>query len=127
MVIKRQGGQAQFSPLLAEPGDDDSLVSRLKRHVLDNIGEAFCVRSMSEWVAMSPRNFSRLFLRETGMTPMHFLQSARIDHARRLLETSTVPLKTVAFASGLKTCRQMNNLFRERLGLSAMQYRQQFG
>jgi transcriptional regulator GlxA family with amidase domain len=60
------------------------------------------------------------------MTPMEFLQNARIDRARSLLETSDLPLKTVAFKSGFGSVRHMRFLFGEKLGLTPSQYREQF-
>jgi transcriptional regulator GlxA family with amidase domain len=75
---------------------------------------------------MSERHFARTFAREVNMTPMEFLQSARIDCARNLLETSELPLKTVAFKSGFGSVRHMRFLFSEKLGLTPSQYREQF-
>jgi len=54
------------------------------------------------------------------------LQNARIDRARSLLETSDLPLKTVAFKSGFGSVRHMRFLFSEKLGLTPSQYREQF-
>jgi transcriptional regulator GlxA family with amidase domain len=75
---------------------------------------------------MSSRHFARIFTREVNMTPMEFVQSARIDSARRLLEASELPLKTVAYRSGFGSVRHMRHLFSERLGLTPSQYRRQF-
>ncbi|ELQ07222.1 AraC family transcriptional regulator, partial [Pseudomonas fluorescens BRIP34879] len=51
---------------------------------------------------------------------------ARIDRARHLLETTDLPLKTVAFHAGFGSVRHMRFLFSEKLGLNPTQYRQQF-
>ena len=75
---------------------------------------------------MSARHFARLFSREVQMTPMEFLQNARIDRARSLLEVSDLPLKTVAYRSGFGSVRHMRFLFGEKLGLTPSQYREQF-
>ncbi|MNG28630.1 transcriptional activator FtrA [compost metagenome] len=57
---------------------------------------------------------------------MEFLQNARIDQARSLLESSDLPLKTIAFRSGFGSVRLMRQRFVERLGLTPLQYRLQF-
>lgn len=77
--------------------------------------------------AMSPRHFARVFSREVNMTPMEFIQNARLDRARNLLETTVLPLKTIAHRSGFGSVRYMRSLFSDRLGLTPSQYRQQFG
>jgi transcriptional regulator GlxA family with amidase domain len=81
---------------------------------------------MASLASMSPRHFARVFAREVNMTPMEFLQGARIDCARNLLETGDLPLKTVAFKSGFGSVRHMRFLFSEKLGLTPTQYREQF-
>ena len=51
----------------------------------------------------------------------------RLDRARHLLETSDLPLKTVAYRAGFRSVRCMRIQFSERLGLTPAQYRHQFG
>ncbi|MDG9923621.1 MULTISPECIES: GlxA family transcriptional regulator [unclassified Pseudomonas] len=127
VAMKRQGGQAQFSPMLAEVAREASPISHVQQHVLEHLDGELSVESLAAIAGMSARNFARVFVRETGVTPMEFVQNARIDRARQLLETSELPLKTVAFRSGFRSVRCMRLLFSERLGLTPAQYRHQFG
>ena len=126
VVMKRQGGQAQFSPLMASVGPQETSVTRVQNHMLEHLEQAFSIDSMASLASMSPRHFARVFAREVNMTPMEFLQGARIDRARSLLETSELPLKTVAYKSGFGSVRHMRFLFNEKLGLTPAQYREQF-
>ncbi|WP_426206309.1 GlxA family transcriptional regulator [Pseudomonas sp. TWP3-1] len=126
VVMKRQGGQAQFSPLMAAVAPHETPITRVQNHVLEHLDEAFSVERMAGLANMSARHFARMFTREVNMTPMDFLQSARIDCARNLLETSDLPLKTVAYKSGFGSVRHMRILFGEKLGLTPAQYREQF-
>ncbi|MCB2256055.1 GlxA family transcriptional regulator [Pseudomonas chlororaphis] len=126
VVMKRQGGQAQFSPLTAAVAPQETPVTRVQNHVLEHLDEAFSIERMASLANMSTRHFARVFAREVNMTPMEFLQSARIDRARNLLESSDLPLKTVAYKSGFGSVRHMRFLFGEKLGLTPSQYRQQF-
>lgn len=127
VVMKRQGGQAQFSPMVAAVSAEDSPVTRVQNHVLARLDETFTVEAMACLANMSARHFARVFARDVGMTPMEFIQNARIDRARELLENSDLPLKTVAFRSGFGSVRHMRVLFDDRLGLTPTQYRLQFG
>ena len=126
VVMKRQGGQAQFSPLMAPVAPHETPITRVQNYVLEHLDEAFSIERMASLANMSSRHFARLFAREVNMTPMEFLQSARIDRARNLLETSDAPLKTVAYKSGFGSVRHMRFLFSEKLGLTPAQYREQF-
>jgi len=126
VVMKRQGGQAQFSPLMAAVAPHETAITRVQNHVLEHLDKSFSIECMSGLANMSPRHFTRVFAREVNMTPMEFVQSARIDCARNLLETTELPLKTVAFKSGFGSVRHMRFLFSEKLGLTPTQYREQF-
>jgi transcriptional regulator GlxA family with amidase domain len=127
VAMKRQGGQSQFSPLLAEVANQDSPIARAQQHVLAHLKEPLSVESLAAVAGMSARHFARVFARDVGMTPIAFVHSARLDRARSLLENSELPLKTVAYHSGFRNERCMRMLFCERLGLSPSQYRHQFG
>ena len=126
VATRRQGGQAQFSPLLAEVAREESPISRAQHYALEHLEEELSVERLAGIAGMSARHFARLFARDVNMTPMEFLQSARIDCARHLLETSDLPLKTVAYKSGFGSVRHMRSLFAEKLGLTPAQYREQF-
>jgi transcriptional regulator GlxA family with amidase domain len=126
VVMKRQGGQAQFSPLMASVGTLETPITRVQNYILEHLDQTFSIESMARLASMSPRHFARVFAREVNMTPMDFLQGARIDRARSLLETSELPLKTVAFKSGFGSVRHMRFLFNEKLGLTPAHYREQF-
>ncbi|WP_369988711.1 GlxA family transcriptional regulator [Pseudomonas xanthosomatis] len=123
----RQGGQLPYGPLLAAVPRDGSPVARVQAYIVDHIDEAFTVQKMAELVAMSARNFARAFQRDVGVTPLQYLQNARIDHARKLLEGSDLPLKVVAARSGFGSDRHMRKVFCERIGMTPNQYRAQFG
>ena len=126
VVMKRQGGQAQFSPMTSAVAPQETPITRVQNHVLAHLEQSFTIESMAALAGMSARHFARLFAKDVQMTPMAFLQGARIDRARHLLDTTELPLKTVAFHAGFGSVRHMRFLFSEKLGLTPTQYRQQF-
>lgn len=127
VVMKRQGGQAPYSPLLATVLRDGSAIARVQAYVVDHIEEPFTVGRLAELAAMSPRNFARAFQRELQLTPMQYVQNARLEQARKLLESSDLPLKVVACRSGFGSARHLRAVFSERIGMTPSQYRLQFG
>jgi transcriptional regulator GlxA family with amidase domain len=58
---------------------------------------------LADVVGMSTRNLARHFFNETGITPHEFVERARIDAARMLLEGSDRPFKSVAYDCGFGT------------------------
>ncbi|MCO7514978.1 DJ-1/PfpI family protein [Pseudomonas guariconensis] len=126
VVAQRQGGQSQFSPYLTAPANPASPVARIQAHVMTHIGERHSLESLAAEVGMSARNLARYFVQETGITPHEFVQRARIDAARMMLEASDRPLKTIAYDCGFGTVDRMRITFGERLGITPAQYRASF-
>ena len=75
---------------------------------------------------MSERTFQRLFKQETGTTPGHYVERVRIDHARRLLESTTDSLATIGRNSGFGTLETFLRAFNRQLGVTPTQYRDRF-
>ena len=94
--------------------------------MLDNLKLQFTVEQLAEMAGMSARNFARVFVQSTDITPHEFIARARIDTARRLLESTHFPLKTVAFESGFVTAERMRRVFVQRLGVTPNEYRESF-
>jgi transcriptional regulator GlxA family with amidase domain len=126
VVAQRQGGQSQFSPYLSTPADPASPVACLQQYVMANISERHTLKSLANIVGMSTRNLTRHFVLETKITPYEFVLRARLDAARMVLESTDLPLKTVAFDCGFCTTDRMRLVFRERLGVTPAKYRASF-
>ena len=101
-------------------------MAQAQQYVLAHLTGELGVDTLARLVAMSPRNFARTFVRELGVTPAQFIESARLDAARALLAASDAPLKTIAWRCGFGTADQLRTVFLRRLGVSAKQYRQNF-
>lgn len=126
VVAQRQGGQSQFSPYLMTAEDPSSPVARLQAYVLANIGLKHSLESMAAEVEMSPRNLSRYFMKEAGITAHEFVNLARIDAARMQLEMSNLPLKTIAYQCGFSSAEHMRLIFNEKLHITPARYRTSF-
>jgi transcriptional regulator GlxA family with amidase domain len=126
VLAQRQGGQSQFSPFLAAPADDTAPIAKVQAYVLGHIGESFPVERLAAIGGVSSRSLARLFAQQVGMTPHDFVEAARVDVARNLLEGSDLPLKAIAYDCGFGTADRMRLVFRRRLGVSPAQYRATF-
>ncbi|WP_373997124.1 GlxA family transcriptional regulator [Duganella vulcania] len=126
VYIRRDGGQSQYSPYLAVGPDQDSLVARVLRHVTDHIVDALTIEEIADAVGVSRRTFSRAFARHAQVTPSVFVDQVRIDVARKLLEETDVPLKTVAFRCGFGSAARMRMIFSRQLGTTPRLYRERF-
>jgi len=127
MYLRRPGGQSQFSALLASQAPADGPVGEVQAWALEHLSEDLGVERLAERAAMSPRNFARVFARETGTTPARYVELARLEEARRRLEMGGESLGEVAAACGLGGDLGLRRLFERKLGVSPSEYRERFG
>ena len=125
--LKRPGGQAQFSALLATQLAEREPLREVQAWILDHPGADLSVDALARRVAMSPRNFFRVFVREIGVTPARFVERVRVEAARRLLEETSRGVDDIAAACGFGTAETMRVAFLRRLGVSPGRYRGRFG
>lgn len=126
MYLKRPGGQAQFSTHLRAQMIEDGPLAPLLAWLHDNITLRMTVEELADRAAMSLRNFARVFMRETGMTPAKYIDQLRLERAMRLLEDTGKPLETVAMESGFTGAEQMRRAFLRHVRISPIAYRQRF-
>ena len=126
LYLRRPGRQSQFSAPMKLRAKAGSKFSKLHDWILENLKQSLCVESLAEYVAMSPRNFSRIFSKTTGMSPGKYVESMRLEHARELLESGDSSVETVAKESGFIREERLRRVFLRQLGITPSQYRFHF-
>lgn len=126
VFLKRPGGQTQFSNYLTTEASHRPDIRELQAWIMEHMHDDLSVETLAQRMAMSPRNFARLFLTETGITPAKFVEMTRIDRARHLLETSDIPVETVAEKTGFKDSERMRRAFIRQMGVNPQNYRSRF-
>ncbi|WP_340643852.1 helix-turn-helix domain-containing protein [Phenylobacterium sp.] len=127
LFMRRPGGQTQFSAGL---GVQAAATPRLRTLIAEITAEPTGDLSLPELArrcGMTERTFSRVFQRETGTTPAAFVELARVDRAKALLETSDWPLARVGERSGFGSLDGLHRAFQKRVGITPGEYRQRFG
>lgn len=127
VYLKRPGGQSQFSVHLSSQMTNHPTIRELQDWILRNLEHKLTIPELAKRVAMSERNFTRLFSRETGYAPAEFIELGRAEAARRLLEDVDLPLKSIAARSGFNSDEHMRRVFQRRFGVTPSAYRDRFG
>lgn len=112
---RRPGGQSQFSAML-ELDRPDGRFARLTGWMRERLGESLDVERLAREAAMSPRNFARAFLAETGVTPAKAVERLRVEAARERIETGPEPIDQVARAVGFGDAERMRRAFLRAFG-----------
>ncbi|MCY0920633.1 DJ-1/PfpI family protein [Streptomyces sp. H27-G5] len=126
MYLKRQGGQSQFSVPLSRPAATRRDIDELRAHVGEHLDADLSAAALAARMCMSERHFARVFRKETGTSPAAYVEAARVEAARRLLETTDDPLEQVASAAGLGSVETLHRAFRKQLATTPAAYRRRF-
>jgi len=126
LYLRRPGGQSQFSAALSLQLTDRKPLRDLEAWVLDNLNKPLTVPVLAQRVAMSPRNFARVFTQEMKTTPAKFVERLRVEAARRRLEESQNSMETIAGECGFGNVNSMRNVFQRALKIAPGQYRRHF-
>ena len=127
LFMRRPGGQTQYSA-----GLNIQVAAAPRLHTLiadisaDPRGD-LSVPELADRAGMSERTFSRVFQKETGIGPAAFVESARVNRAKALLETSDWPLARLAEQAGFGSVEGLHRAFNKRVGVTPGEYRQRFG
>lgn len=127
VFLKRPGGQSQFSGFLLSEATSHPDLRALQLWIVEHPAEDLRVEVLAERMAMSPRNFARVFQAETGMTPAKFVEKSRTDAARHFLGTTEQRIETIAMVSGFGDAERMRRAFVRNLGVTPLDYRARFG
>jgi len=126
LYLRRPGGQSQFSAALSLQLTDRKPLLELEAWVLDNLQKPLTVPLLAQRVAMSPRNFARVFTKEMKTTPAKFVERLRVEAARRRLEESHNSMEMIADECGFGNVNSMRNVFQRSLKIAPGQYRRHF-
>jgi transcriptional regulator GlxA family with amidase domain len=126
MFLKRPGGQSQFSAALNAQTTAPDALNGVPEWIVEHLGDDLSVERLAARAAMSPRNFARVFVDETGLTPAKYVERARVEKARMLIEETQLPLASIAGKAGFDSDRQLRRAFLRWLKVSPSDYAARF-
>lgn len=81
------------------------------------------LKAVSEELGINESYFSSLFRKETTKTFTHFVNEKRIEHAKKLLTSTSLQIQTVAQHCGILDVNYFTKLFRKYTGTTPGKYR----
>jgi transcriptional regulator GlxA family with amidase domain len=106
---------------------DDPLISRCQLWAADHYRDDTPVAQMAALSGLPERTFKRRFQQATGMSPLDYVHTLRLEEAKQLLETTALPVEAVAGEVGYQDASFFGRLFRRKVALTPAQYRRRFG
>lgn len=93
---------------------------------LNCAAQDFSIQKLCQTLCISHSHFCRSFKEKYGISAIRYLVLCRLEHAKRLLSTSNLPVKTVAYSCGFRDELHFMKSFKAATGMTALQYRRHF-
>jgi transcriptional regulator GlxA family with amidase domain len=120
-------GQQPFARLARTRQSEDAVVGRSQEWIADHFRDRSPVAGMVQAAGLPERSFKRRFRRATGLAPLEYVQTLRLEEAKSLLERTELPVEAIAEEVGYEDAAFFGRLFRTRVGLTPAKYRRRFG
>jgi AraC-like DNA-binding protein len=99
----------------------ENIADFIQQHFMNKL----TLQSIAENLHLSRSYVANVFKTMTGYTVMEFVMECRLTHAKYLLEMEPLkPLKDVAYESGFESATHFSRFFREKVGVTAKEFRQ---
>ncbi|WP_026541638.1 GlxA family transcriptional regulator [Paenarthrobacter nicotinovorans] len=122
----REGGQAQYIEHPLPPRSSEDPMARMLEWALGHLDEDLSIDTLAGQAHMSRRTFIRAFRASTGATPSAWVRSQRLDAARHLLESSSLPIDQVAAKCGFGSAVTLRQNFASAFSTTPTDYRRRF-
>lgn len=120
-------GQQPFARLATSRQVDDALIARCQAWIAEHYHEPSPVAAMVRLSGIAERSFKRRFHRATGMAPLAYVHTLRLEEAKQMLESGDAPIEAIAQEVGYEDAGFFSRLFRRSVNLTPAQYRKRFG
>jgi transcriptional regulator GlxA family with amidase domain len=122
----RSDGQLPFTLALPRSQTSDAAIAEAQEWISANYACINPVTQMAAKCGLSARTFTRRFRAATGIDPIDYVQSLRIEEARQLLDAGSLRIEEIGHAVGYEDSSSFRRLFKRELGITPAAYRRKF-
>ena len=125
LISLREESLREYCRLAREASEKpySSIVQSAVDHIHSDFGQNITLEETAHDLNISAGYLSGLFRKETGRTFSGYLSDIRIDHARYLLENSSLPVLEIAMECGIPDPNYFSRLFKQKENMTPLQYR----
>jgi transcriptional regulator GlxA family with amidase domain len=123
MIPSRNGnGQQMFAKPAVFDSQPTDRFAELIPWIMRNLNQDLSVNTMARRACMSPSHFNRAFKSVFGSTPAEFVETLRVNEAKRRLSVPKRTLDTIAASVGFSDARTFRRAFERRFGAKPRSY-----
>lgn len=107
--------------------DTPLLIDQARIIFRENIETSITAEQVAEQLGVSYSLFRKIFKKYTGISPGQYLIQLKMEKAKLLLTFPNKLVKEVAYELGFDSCFYFSKFFKEKTGLSPVDYREKYG
>lgn len=101
----------------------EDLLDRIINYIANNYTESFSLSDLAKQTNFSVSQFAHKFKDRTGVSPIYFINLTRLEHAKCLLEQTSIPVREVMEKVGYFDSAYFSKIFKKYYHSSPLQYR----
>lgn len=101
----------------------DGECERVKAYINENYTKPLTLESLSQSVYISKYHLAHLFKSQTGVSPIKYLITRRMEEAQHLLRETDLPIRAIAEKVGYDDPAYFSQIFKKTVGSSPLSYR----
>ena len=102
---------------------EERTIHGLTRYLQEHLKEEISLSVLAEEFHLNPQYISQLFKNEIGVNFLTYLTNIRLEHAKKLLISTSLPIAEVSEQSGYGDYRVFTKVFKKNEGITPSQYR----
>lgn len=119
-------GQLLYAARLIPKRIEDGAVARAQAWLAEHYASPNCLERMTAVAGLPERTFKRRFKKATGLTPLEYIQTLRIEEAKHILEATDDPIDSIVATVGYDDPASFRRLFKRQTGVTPGRYRQKY-
>jgi transcriptional regulator GlxA family with amidase domain len=127
LLVDGRESQLPYVAFNPERTHDDMIVHQIQQHIDMHLGDPIRVGELASRFGLGSRTLSRRFVTAIGQSPQAYLQRARLQEAKRLLENSGENVDYIRRRVGYHDPSAFRRAFKEATGLTPTEYRNSYG
>jgi transcriptional regulator GlxA family with amidase domain len=127
LIDWHSSGQQPFARLAPSRQAEDAVIARCQVWIAEHYREPAPVAAMMRLSGLAERTFNRRFRTATGMSPLEYVHTLRLEEAKQMLEAGQASIEAIAHEAGYEDAAFFSRLFRRKVSLTPLQYRRRFG
>jgi AraC family transcriptional regulator len=122
-LARNHSSQSRTAPAPLVNGLPTWKIRRLIDFIEENLDRDLTLESLASEVGISPLYLPRAFKSAVGQSTHQYVLRRRVERARKLLQTSDIPIAEIALSSGFSSQSHLSNWFLKLIGVSPAAYR----